>query len=40
MLVQRLEFSAPKDHPLPSIDDYKAEFTNIPNPFYVSIQGR
>ena len=40
MLVQRLEFTSPKDNPLPSIDDYKSEFTNIPNPFYVSIQSR
>ena len=37
MLIQRLKFSIPLNHPIPSVDEYQAEFTKIPKPFYVSI---
>jgi len=40
MMVQRLKISKPMNHSLPTIYDYKAKFTNIPSPFYVSITSR
>ena len=40
MMIQRIKFLKPMNNPVPSIKNYKASFTNIPAPFYVSISGR
>ena len=37
LLVQRLRFDPPLNHPVPDVKEYSAGFTNIPKPFYVAI---
>ena len=37
-LVQRLRFLPPRDHPAPQEGNYSANFTRIPNDFYVRIE--
>ena len=40
MLLQRLKFGPPVNHPVPNVEEYTAGFTNIPKPFYLSISSR
>ena len=40
MMVQRIKFSVPLHNPMPCVDNYTAAFTNIPKPFFVSIECR
>jgi len=40
MILQRLKLSKPMNHSVPSIHNYRGEFTNMPSPFYVSITKR
>jgi len=40
MLIQRLQFDPPLNHPMPNPEDYFGGFTRIPKPFHVSITAR
>ena len=40
MMVQRLKFDPPLNHPKPNVEDYFGGFTRIAKPFYVSVISR
>ena len=40
MMIQRLKFNPPLNHPKPNEEDYFAGFTRIPKSFYVSVASR